>query len=287
MNPGMVVVVRWPHRGLRRLVDELVMVPAGAGAGDGPVELGTDLSAAPPAVGAGTGLGGPVPTGDPVPPPAGPSREHRGGGAEAPDSTGLGAASATGAESERIEALVTLAQGGDVDAFGMLYEHYVASVYWYVFGRVGQQALAEDITAETFLRALRRLDSFSWQGKDIAAWFVTIARNLITDHHRSSRYRLEVTTDDLLLLDRHGSGVGGGDAPVTPEDHVLRGGRDRQLLDAVRSLRPDQQECIVLRFFHDFTIAQTALAMGRTEGAVKQLQLRAVRALARTVERPT
>src|SRR6185312_13752829 len=85
----------------------------------------------------------------------------------------------------RISALVDLAQRGDSEAFGMLYERYVDVVYRYV--RVGSQQLAEDLTSETFLRALRRMDSFSWQGRDIAAWFITIARNLITDNAKSAR----------------------------------------------------------------------------------------------------
>ena len=98
----------------------------------------------------------------------------------------------------RIEALVQLAQAGDAEAFGQIYEEYVDVVYRYVYVRCGSHHLAEDLTAETFVRALRRLDSFTWTGKDIAAWFVTIARNLVVDHVKSSRYRMEVTTGDLL-----------------------------------------------------------------------------------------
>src|SRR5687767_7373922 len=86
---------------------------------------------------------------------------------------------------ERVSALVELAQRGDAEAFGMLYERYVDTVYRYVYVRVGSQQVAEDLTSETFLRALRRMDSFSWQGRDIAAWFITIARNLITDNAKS------------------------------------------------------------------------------------------------------
>ncbi len=82
----------------------------------------------------------------------------------------------------RISALVELAQNGDSEAFGQLYERYVDTVYRYVYVRVGNVHLAQDLTSETFLRALRRLDSFSWQGRDIVAWFITIARNLITDN---------------------------------------------------------------------------------------------------------
>lgn len=185
----------------------------------------------------------------------------------------------------RIRALVTLAKGGDAEAFGQIYEQYVDVVYRYVYVRVGSRQLAEDLTSETFLRALRRLDSFAWQGRDIAAWFVTIARNLITDHRKSSRFRLEVTTDELVGMespDRR-SPTGAGAAPC-PEDVVIDRARDERLVEALRQLRPEQQECLVLRFFQEFSVAETAKAMGRSEGAVKQLQLRACRALAGVLE---
>ena len=68
------------------------------------------------------------------------------------------------ADMERVAALVELAQGGDADAFGLLYERYVDLVYRYIYVRVGSRHLAEDLTSETFIRALRRIDSFSWQG---------------------------------------------------------------------------------------------------------------------------
>ena len=173
---------------------------------------------------------------------------------------------------ERVSALVELAQRGDSEAFGMLYERYVDVVYRYVYVRVGGQALAEDITSETFLRALRRMDSFSWQGRDIAAWFITIARNLITDNAKSARFRMEVTTADMLDADRRVD---------APDQEVLDRLRDQRLLEAVKGLKPEQAECVVLRFLQGLTLAETAKVLGKSEGAVKQLQLRAVRALHR------
>ena len=173
---------------------------------------------------------------------------------------------------ERVSALVELAQRGDAEAFGLLYERYVDVVYRYIYVRVGSAHLAEDLTSETFLRALRRMDSFSWQGRDIAAWFITIARNLITDNAKSARFRMEVTTADMLDADQR------VDAPDT---EVLQRLRDTRLLEAVKGLKPEQAECVVLRFLQGLSLAETAKVLGKTEGAVKQLQLRAVRALHR------
>lgn len=169
--------------------------------------------------------------------------------------------------------LVGAAQTGDSAAFGLLYHHYVNAVYRYVMFRVGDRALAEDLTSETFLRALRRIGSVNYQGRDVGAWFITIARNLILDHVKSSRYRFEVTTaelDDSTRLSTYG-----------PEQLVLAKAAAADLLRCVHQLNADQQECVVLRFINDLSVAETAGVMGRTEGAVKTLQHRAVRKLAK------
>jgi RNA polymerase sigma-70 factor (ECF subfamily) len=175
----------------------------------------------------------------------------------------------------RIVALVELAQSGDREAFGQLYDAYVDTVHRYLLVRVGQRALAEDLTSETFVRALRRIDTFTWQGKDIAAWFITIARNLVADHVKSARFRFEVTTADMRDADRHVD---------PPDEEVLTRQRDEQLVTAIKALRPEQAECITLRFIQGLNLAETARVLGRSEGAVKQLQLRATRALRVSLE---
>jgi RNA polymerase sigma-70 factor (ECF subfamily) len=167
--------------------------------------------------------------------------------------------------------IVLLAQQGDAEAFGMLYDRYVDLVHRYIYYRVGSQQLAEDLTSETFLRALRRISSYTWQGVDIGAWFVTIARNLVADHYKSGRYRLEVQVNEVSD-DRTLDG---------PENEVLDALDHRVLLEAVTQLGPEQQECIVLRFLQGLSVSETALVMGKNDGAVKALQYRAVRSLSR------
>jgi RNA polymerase sigma-70 factor (ECF subfamily) len=168
-------------------------------------------------------------------------------------------------------ALVKASQDGDMAAFGELFDRYYEVVFRYVLFRMGDRTLAEDITQETFVRALRRIGSVSYQGRDIGAWFVTIARNLIFDHVKSSRYRLEQTTNEIIELSPSTSG---------PEQQVLDGATNDELLRCVRKLNPDQQECIQLRFLQGLSVAETAEIMDRNEGAVKALQHRAVRRLA-------
>jgi RNA polymerase sigma-70 factor (ECF subfamily) len=168
--------------------------------------------------------------------------------------------------------LVARAQAGDADAFGQLYDRYLDLVYRYVYYRVGGKALAEDLVSETFLRALRRIGTFEWQGRDFAAWLITIARNIIADHYKSGRFRLEVSTADMLDADRATDG---------PESEVLDGITNGSILDAVKKLNSEQQECVVLRFLQGLSVLETAQAMGKSEGAIKALQYRAVRTLGR------
>ncbi|MGH3343728.1 MAG: ECF subfamily RNA polymerase sigma factor, BldN family [Carbonactinosporaceae bacterium] len=179
---------------------------------------------------------------------------------------------ASNPEVDRVVALVELAQGGDGEAFAQLYETYIDTVYRYVYYRVGGRAVAEDLTSETFLRALRRIGSFTWQGRDFGAWLVTIARNLVADHFKSSRFRLEVTTGEMLDAD----GV-----ETSPEDSVLEALSNASLIDAIKQLNAQQQECVTLRFLQGLSVAETARIMGKNEGAIKTLQYRAVRTLAR------
>ncbi|MDQ3153483.1 MAG: RNA polymerase sigma factor [Actinomycetota bacterium] len=167
--------------------------------------------------------------------------------------------------------LVHAAQAGDQRAFGLLYDNYVDMVFRFVLYRVADRSLAEDLTSETFLRALRRISTVSYQGRDVGAWFVTIARNLVLDHVKSSRYRLEVATAEIS---------DSGSTERGPEHQVVTAATNAELLRCVAQLGEDQQECITLRFMQGLSVAETATLMDRNEGAIKALQHRAVRRLA-------
>jgi len=174
----------------------------------------------------------------------------------------------------RLIALVELARNGDKDAFGQLYDHYQPSVYRFLYYRVGSMTLAEDLTAETFFRALRSMHSFRWQGKDFGAWLMTIARNLTADHFKAGRTRLEQTTEYMQTLDT---------TSESPEIEVLASLTNEALLKALGELPTEQRECLIMRFLQGLSIAETAEILGRSAGAVKQLQLRGVRNLAKLI----
>jgi len=172
----------------------------------------------------------------------------------------------------RLIALVELARTGDSEAFGLLYDHYQGSVYRFLFYRTRSVQLAEDLTSETFFRALRSMNNFRWQGKDFGAWLMTIARNLCTDHFKAGRTRLEMTTEDMGVHD---------DATDGPESAVLAGLTNEILLGALKALPDEQRDCLIMRFLQGMSIAETAAVLGRSDGAIKQLQLRGVRNLAK------
>lgn len=156
-------------------------------------------------------------------------------------------------------ALVAAAQGGDREAFGQLYERYVDVVFRFVLYRTGDRALAEDLTSDTFLRALRRIDSVRYQGREVGAWFVTIARNLVLDHVKCSRTRMEVATAELFDTD---------DSPE-PDREVIDAATARVVRECVARLNPVQRECVTLRHIQGMSVAEIAAAVGCSKGAAK------------------
>jgi RNA polymerase sigma-70 factor, ECF subfamily len=178
-----------------------------------------------------------------------------------------------------VVSLVDRAKSGDAAAFADLYDRYVDQVFAYIYRRVGHRQLAEDLVGDVFLRAYRRLSSFQWQGVDLGAWIITIARNRVHDHFKSARFRLERTTDEVRDDPRTIQ-----QASDDPERVTM--GRDlaRSLGQALERLKPEHREVIELRFIHDLSVAETAAVLERSVGATKALQYRALRSLAAEVK---
>ena len=162
--------------------------------------------------------------------------------------------------------LVEAAQA-DPTRFVELYERYIHRVYAYVSRRTRDRAAAEDVTSEVFQQALAHLPRFEWRGVPFAAWLYRIAANAVADHYaRAARER------------------GDADVPVLDaEDEEIE--RRAFLYRAVRTLPPDQRRVIEMRFGDERSIADIARTLGRSEGAVKQLQFRAIQSLREQAER--
>ncbi|MGH9557498.1 MAG: RNA polymerase sigma factor [Terriglobales bacterium] len=146
----------------------------------------------------------------------------------------------------------------DPSRFAQLYEENFARVYAYVARRVENRAAAEDVTSEVFHHALANLERFEWRGVPFAAWLLRIAHNLMADRwQRAGRESSEPAPDV------------GDDTWKEVEQRAL-------LFQLVDRLPDDQRRVIYLRFVTQKSIAEIARELGRTEGAVKQLQFRAL-----------
>lgn len=150
-------------------------------------------------------------------------------------------------------ALVEAAKAGDTAAFGQLYERYRIPVYRFLMTKTsGDHCLAEDLTSDVFVRALRGIGSVNYQGREVGAWLTTIARNRFLDHVKCSRYRLETVTDDI----REGDPVRG------PEDEVI--GRDvsARVRSCVARLNDVQRQAVTLRHLDCRPVSEVADVMG-------------------------
>lgn len=167
---------------------------------------------------------------------------------------------------------VRLAQRGSAQSFALLYDRYVNMVYGYVYHRVGHRQTAEDLVGDVFVRALRRISAFKWQGVDFGAWLMTIARNRVHDHFKSARFRLEASVEEVFDMPAEASAD-------DPEQAVLSGDLARQIHAALSQLKDEQAEVLYLRFIQHLDVAETGAVMGKSQGAIKALQYRALKSL--------
>jgi len=171
---------------------------------------------------------------------------------------------------EADERLLIEAAQQDPARFADLYEINFERVYAYIVKRVQDRAESEDLTAEVFHQALANLKRFEWRGIPFAAWLFRIAANLISDRwQRSSR---EITDDDAV-----------GSAQVSPAE-IEEVERRATLYRLVETLPAEQKRVVLLRFIEQKSIKEVANAIRKTEGAVKQLQFRALSTLKARME---
>jgi RNA polymerase sigma-70 factor (ECF subfamily) len=169
--------------------------------------------------------------------------------------------------------LVRRAKEGDESALVEIYNQCQAPIYRYVYCRVESAALAEELTAEVFLRMVDRIGSFKDVGRPILAWLYAIAHNLVVDHHRSQRRAAWHPLDESMPAGEDG------------QPHRIAEAREAQssLLAALERLSEPQRQVIFLKFMEARSNAEVAAMLGKDEGSVKSLQHRALAALRRVL----
>lgn len=175
---------------------------------------------------------------------------------------------AKGMAEEANERLLVEAAQVDPARFGDLYEIHFERVYAYVAKRVRNRDLAEDLTAEIFQKALANLPRFQWRGAPFAAWLFRIAANVIADRFKSAAREAPVADDSMI-----------DSATTQPQPSLEETERRAQLFQMVRQLPDDQRLVIGMRFAEDRSIREIAEQLGRSEGAIKQLQFRGLQNL--------
>ncbi len=172
-------------------------------------------------------------------------------------------------EKSQEEKLILRAREGDGEAFGELYERLADRIYRYIYFRVTDEELAEDLTSRVFLKAWEHLPSYKNSTSPFIAWLYTIAHNMLIDHYRVNRPTAPL--DEIEIMP--------GDDP-TPAEEVDRRSDVQTLRQALQQLTPIQREVVTMKLIDGMGTAEVAKRLHRTQGAIRALQMRALQSLA-------
>jgi RNA polymerase sigma-70 factor (ECF subfamily) len=176
---------------------------------------------------------------------------------------------------ERVRRLVERAQEGERDALEELYLLHFDRIYSYLHMSVGNRHDAEDLTTLTFLKMLEAIGRFRWQAAPFSAWLFRIAHNLAMDHFRASR-RSQPEEDVPEPL---------GSEEASAEEEAMQVIGRESMLELIEKLSAEQQQVLTLKFVFNFPNAEVATILGKTEGAIKSLQHRALVSLQKQLAR--
>lgn len=171
--------------------------------------------------------------------------------------------------------LLKKAQDGDAEAFGELYELHAPAIFRFIYAHIDNRLDAEDLTEDVFFRAWRSLPSYKDQGVPFLALLFRIARNAVIDHYRRSAHSKQQTSiEDIIVHD-------GRPGPV---ETVITNLEHQEVRLVLEQLREDYSTVLALRFLSELSPEETAKVMGRSAGAVRVLQHRALTALRSLIE---
>jgi len=170
--------------------------------------------------------------------------------------------------------LLERARAYDADALGELYDQYAPLIYAYLYRRVRDAQLAEDLTGEVFVRVLQAIQSEQFWHISFRGWLYRIAHNLLVDHYRKQPPVPMLALDEQLVAAQ-------GDPDSALAEKLSR----QDLLAAISQLTPNQQQVLVLRFGEELAAREVAEVMGKSVGAVEVLQHRALTSLRRILRK--
>ena len=180
-----------------------------------------------------------------------------------------------GTATANVRELVERAKRGDRDALEELYLLHFDRIYSYLHMSVGNRHDAEDLTTQTFLKMLEAIGRFEWKSVPFSAWLFRIAHNLAMDFFRAGkREQLEEEVPEPP-----------GSEEASAEFHALHSIGRSSMLDLIADLSPEQRQVLTLKFVFNFANGDVAEILGKTEGAVKSLQHRALATLQKHVSR--
>jgi RNA polymerase sigma-70 factor (ECF subfamily) len=164
--------------------------------------------------------------------------------------------------------IIKSAVAGEASAFGLLYDHYQPKIYRFVYIKVGRREEAEDLTHQVFLSAWENIENYKHLGFPFSSWLYQIARNEVIDYYRTRKSAVELEKVDAESFD-----------PPTAELALERKFELEHIKRAIQKLKPEHQDVLIMRFVEDLSPKEIAAALGKTEGAVKLLQHRALKNL--------
>jgi RNA polymerase sigma-70 factor (ECF subfamily) len=175
----------------------------------------------------------------------------------------------------RIRGLVERAQRGDRVALEELYLLHFDRIYSYLHMSVGSRHDAEDLTTQTFVKMLEAIGRFQWRSVPFSAWLFRIAHNLAMDHFRANRrWQPEEEVPETVQGEESSA-----------EEQALASLGQTSMMRLIDRLSPEQRQVLTLKFVFRFSNAEAAAILGKTEGAVKSLQHRALASLQKHVTR--
>ena len=177
-------------------------------------------------------------------------------------------------ETTRVRALVDRAKQGDRDALEELYLIHFDRIYGFLHVSVGNRPDAEDLTTQTFVKMLESIGKFRWQSAPFSAWLFRIAHNLAMDHFRASkRWQPEEEVPEPPP-----------DESTSAEAGALESIGQKSMLELIEDLSAEQRQVLILKFVFNFSNAEAATILGKSEGAIKSLQHRALVSLQKQLE---